>query len=60
VLALAFDPADGTLWFTSDAANELFQYSTSGVLLQSGTPSGLPGIDSDTRSFWTAGEFEAD
>ena len=47
--ALAFDPADATLWFNN--SNLLYQYSTSGVLLQSGTPSGLPDAD------FLAGEF---
>jgi hypothetical protein len=40
--SLGFDPADGTLWFNSGAGNLLWQYSTSGTLLQDGTPSGLP------------------
>ena len=48
---LAFDPADGTLWFTYAGTNELFQYSTSGTFLQSGEPNGLPG------GFYFAGEF---
>jgi hypothetical protein len=43
VTGLAFDPADATLWFDSPAFSSLYQYSTSGVLLQSGTPGGLPG-----------------
>jgi hypothetical protein len=49
--ALAFDPADGTLWLSGDGINLLFQYSTSGVFLQSGTPTGLPQIS------YNAGEF---
>jgi hypothetical protein len=44
--ALAFDPADGTLWWTLyfayDEGFNLYQYSTSGTLLQEGWPSGLP------------------
>ena len=40
--ALAFDPADGTLWFSYAGTNELSQYSTSGTFLQGGEPSGLP------------------
>ena len=40
--ALAFDPADGTLWF-NNCCNLFYQYSISGVLLQSGEISnGLP------------------
>lgn len=49
--ALAFNPADGTPWFSDAESNLLYQYSTSGTLLQSGTPSGLPGYD------LAAGEF---
>jgi hypothetical protein len=49
--ALAFDPADGTLWFNNGEVNQLFQYSTSGVFLQSGIPTGLPSF------FYVAGEF---
>jgi hypothetical protein len=40
--ALGFDPADSTLWFAYSGFNTLYQYSTSGVFLQSGIPSGLP------------------
>jgi hypothetical protein len=40
--ALAFDPADSTLWFAYSGFNTLYQYSTSGVFLQSGIPNGLP------------------
>ena len=41
--ALGFDPADQTLWFSNNQTNALFQYSTTGLQLQSGvTPSGLP------------------
>jgi hypothetical protein len=50
-IALAFDPADATLWLTN-CCNQLYQYSRVGILLQSGTPSGLP----DQGEF-TAGEF---
>jgi hypothetical protein len=41
--SLAFDPSDATLWLTNSESNELFQYSTAGAFLQSGTVSGLPG-----------------
>jgi hypothetical protein len=51
--ALGFDPADGTLWFSYNESNMLYQYSTSGTLLQTGTPSGLP---SGFNSF-LAGDF---
>jgi PEP-CTERM motif len=40
--ALAFDPADGTLWFTAHDSNVLYQYSTSGARLQTGTLPDLP------------------
>jgi hypothetical protein len=49
--ALAFDPADGTLWFSDDQSNRLYQYSTSGALLQSGVLGGL--LDEN----YVAGEF---
>ncbi len=41
--ALAFDPSDGTLWYSFAQSNTLYQYDTNGTLLQVGTPSGLPG-----------------
>ena len=40
--ALAYDPADNTLWFNYGQGNTLYPYSRTGNLLQSGTPSGLP------------------
>jgi hypothetical protein len=49
--ALAFDPADATLWLSNQVSSTLFQFSTSGALLQSGIPSGLPGGN------YLAGEF---
>ena len=44
--ALGYDPADNTLWLTNDASNLLEQYSTTGTLLQRGTPTGLPSSNS--------------
>lgn len=49
--ALGYDPADGTLWISSSQSSLLRQYSTSGVLLQSGVPIGLP------DGSYHAGEF---
>jgi hypothetical protein len=49
--ALAYDPADGTLWFNQALSSTLYQYSTDGQRLQSGTPIGLP------EGFYSAGEF---
>jgi len=43
--ALGYDPADNTLWSTSNLSNTLVQFSTSGALLQSGIPLGLPSGD---------------
>jgi hypothetical protein len=51
MFALAFDPADGTLWFSQGGTNALYQFSTSGTLLQSGIPSGLPNAN------FLSGEF---
>jgi hypothetical protein len=48
--ALAFDPADSTLWFNI-GGNTLYQYSTSGELLQSGMPIGLPSGRGDAGEF---------
>ena len=44
VTALGFDAADGTLWYSSGQTSTLEQWSTDGVLLQSGSPDGLPGV----------------
>ncbi|HUK00428.1 MAG TPA: PEP-CTERM sorting domain-containing protein [Stellaceae bacterium] len=49
--ALAYDPTDGTLWFNQALSSTLYQYSTDGQRLQSGTPVGLP------EGFYSAGEF---
>ena len=49
--ALGYDAADNTLWFNSNQGNTLNQFSTAGVLLQQGTPSGLP------NGFFRAGDF---
>jgi hypothetical protein len=49
--ALGMDYADRTLWFTTAESNLLWQFSTSGTLLQSGAPSGLPPFH------YLAGEF---
>jgi MYXO-CTERM domain-containing protein len=62
---LAFDPADGTLWFSQDESSTLYQYSTTGSFLQSGTPSGLPPSigegpnerDGDRFNRYLAGDF---
>ena len=40
--ALAFDNLDNTLWFYQNGTNTLTQFSTTGTLLQSGTPTNLP------------------
>jgi hypothetical protein len=40
--ALAYDSADNTLWGSYSEDNSLYQYSTARVLLQAGTPAGLP------------------
>ena len=40
--ALAYDPADGTLWFSESHTNWITQYSTSGTFLQS---IAIPGFD---------------
>jgi hypothetical protein len=40
--ALGYDPSDHTLWISYNGTNLLEQYSTTGELLQYGTPTGLP------------------
>ena len=40
--ALSYDPQDHTLWFSVYGTNILEQYSTTGVHLQEGIPTGLP------------------
>ena len=42
IAALAYDSADNTLWYSDAATHHLYQYSTAGVLLQDGFPTGLP------------------
>jgi hypothetical protein len=49
--ALAMDYADGTLWVNVADTDDLFQYSTSGTLLQSGTPTGLPSFQYSAGAF---------
>jgi hypothetical protein len=49
--ALAMDYADGTLWVNVADTDDLFQYSTSGTLLQSGTPTGLPPFEYSAGAF---------
>lgn len=43
ITALAYDPADHTLWYSVGQGSTLNQYSTAGILLQSGIISGLSG-----------------
>lgn len=42
--ALGYDAADNTLWLSGGGTSLLHQYSVTGALLQSGMPTGLPGI----------------
>jgi hypothetical protein len=42
IVALAYDQADNTLWSTVNSTTTLYQYSKAGVVLQSGSPAGLP------------------
>jgi hypothetical protein len=49
--ALGYDNADNTLWITYNGSNLLEQYSTTGALLQYGTPTGLPNGDYASGDF---------
>jgi len=49
--ALGYDPLDDTLWISYNSSNLLEQYSTTGVLLQYGTPTGLPDIRYESGDF---------